>query len=231
MFSIMKFFYIILFVSIGLSSCHNREKDFETAASFAGRVWGNQPALIKLYDADDKNPEGTIEITIQDLSLTKESQSEKDIASIAAMAFLQNTNPAQCEGFKKIKVGFTRNGGAHEFEFLMTDLSEAIDYASLVSDFLNTKYDKNIDGLKYYVDSTMLPDSVLSVYRQALLQGDSLYGASNMHQVLGMRFTKVSSTGEEVIIFRTLSQKDAGEIPLSFYVSRKSGKIISIGND
>ncbi|MBX7052930.1 MAG: hypothetical protein K1X54_12900 [Flavobacteriales bacterium] len=227
----MKPIHFFALFAILLTSCDNRLKDFEAGAAFAGRVWGTKPAEIKLHEQDDHHPQGEIEINIVDLSLASEDQKPDDLASIAAMAFVQNVDPMKCNGFKDLSVNFNRSGEAHHSKFAIDDVRDAIELAVLVSEFLNTSYDSGIDGYKSFVDDQFLPDSVLMQYRNAMLQGDSIYGTTTMHNVTGMRFSQVKDSGEPVVIFHAVTHKDGGNIPLSFYVSRKSGKIISMGSE
>ena len=222
-------FLLISSLLLFISSCTNRQKDFETASAFAGKVWGMKPAKIELIEQDDQHTSGEIQVTILDLSLAKGEQKAEDLASIAAMAFVQNVDPAKCVGFEKISIHFDWNGKAHHSDYTISEVRDATNLAVSVSEFLSTPYDKGIDGLKMFVDGNMMPDSVLLQYRSGMLQSDSLYGITSMSNVTGMRMTEVKDTGEPVVVFNSVSHKEGGDLPLSFYVSRKSGKIVSIG--
>jgi|GEM_PF-3810059 hypothetical protein len=218
---------LLVFLIFLLSSCSEKKDEFEIAADLTASVWGATTSIVTHESAKD-SAGNAIDIVVLNMSGCRSIPQEypvEQFVSTSAMLMVQNVNQTNWKGEDKIRiVSKERNA---DKTYLVKNVREAMELLPSVTDFLEAPNSGGLDQRKRCVDSTFVSDSLLSLLSDQLALSDSVQGPSIAHQVGGFQFGNVSGSNEPVLIVWASTTKKQMQIPFTFFVSRKSGKILS----
>lgn len=228
----MNRFLLILLVGflLALASCTNVAEEWKHAAAIAGSVHGVQsPAIVLDANiASDGQRSNVVRINLGKIESVDDDYPADAITSSTAMALLQNVKPESFRKFDQIQVLFERRHGMEEKSYSIKFIEDAIKLIPVITDFLEAPAAQGVEERRRCVDLTLVTDSVLTLFTNALVEVENKQGPTLMHQIGGFRFDKIKANNELVLIVWATSVQKNTQIPYTFYVSKNSGKIISI---
>ncbi len=215
---------------LAFASCTNGANEWEQAAAIAGSVHSVQAPVI-VFDAkiaSDGLRSNVVRINLGKIESVDVDYPADAITSSTAMALVQNVKPESFRKFDEIQVLFERSHGMEEKSYAIKFIEDAIKLMPVITDFLEAPAAQGVEERRRCVDLTMVSDSVLTLFTNALIEVENKQGLTFVHQIGGFRFDKIKANNEPVLIVWATSVKKNTQIPYTFYVSKNSGKIISI---
>ncbi len=212
-------------------SCAGKKDEWQNASELIANVWGASTSDITLENANDSSGKEIREVVLN-LSGFKSVPSDypsEQITSTSAMLIVQNVSENSLSSCENIRIRV--NDRNEEKSYAVKGVKEAIDLLTTVTDFLEAPSMNGLDERKRCVDSSVVSDSLLMLLSENLANADSIYGPTSAHQIGGFNFGRVAGTNEPVLIVWATSAKRQSQIPYTFFVSRKTRKIISFSLD
>ncbi len=225
---------IVLIFCLGfvffLFGCNEVSDEWKQAAVVAASIHGAVAPNI-VFDAkvgEDGQRSNMVRINLGRIESVDDEYPADAITSTAAMALIQNVKLETRQKFNEVQVLFDRGQGLEEKTYSIKFIEEAITLMPVITDFLEAPAAQGAEERRRCVDLTTVTDSVLSLFTNALIEVENKQGPTLMHQIGGFRFDKIKASGEQLLVVWATSIKKNTQIPYTFYVSKKTGKIISI---
>lgn len=222
---------LVLPVVLLFFSCSQPKDEWKDVEKLIATTFGAANSSLLLEDAKDSTGKAikNVALKISGLKAFPAEYPADQITSTSAMLIVQNVNPETLNELGNIHVQIEDRNIRKSYQ--VKNVTEAIGLLTIVTDFLEAPSNDTMKERNKCVDTSMVSDSLLDILTQQLVMAETDFGKTISHQIGGFRFGKVYATNEPVMIVWAASQKSKSTIPYTFYVSRKSGKIISFSMD
>jgi len=210
-------------------SCHSfifSKKQTDFATNMSSMLGGARVNLtVTTTRSTSEGSFNNFEIEIEGLADSLQTETNLLLASsIPAYVFYKDTI-ADRKSYKYIDVVVKMKGKEYTSRYTPAQLQQVDDCGNTVTGYLGALKTMNIDSLRYYSDTSMTGDSVLSSLADKLKAADEKWGAVQSEDAKGFRLDE--KDGKTYIYFKMYLKRQVTTQGANFWIDPATKKVIS----